>query len=1130
MSERLILPVALWSSKAPTHRISCVHLMHNGKNLVTGSRDGQICIWDVEQEPLLSITPRCMVFGHSAAVSCMSDGDYINHNTLVTSSDNGEMSLWNVDDGQCLETKKTQYTHTFMQSFRISDNTKPKETKSNECRLFCVGHYAEILVIDPKTFAIRFRLTSRENPDWISTIHILQPPQLSNIVIIGLSINGIVRIWTITGETSRSLDPIYDNDRKELKDCRKSVQIISNPDSMRLILIVCPDHWRVYDATDFAELCSVEAPNNQHWSGGNFMTRDQVLVWNDKGEGFLYQVTTKRGADSRQPSATRLKAKLACKSDMKFLYPPKMCLTSTPSGNGETHIKLLLRGDSNGCITTWDLFHSLNNQDEVLNIGSKMQQSLENVWKSRSGETCEKSKLLISNNNNTNNNNTLHNHNQRDSMKNETQKVTTSIYIPGLSRLACGRDDGSIIITTLSQLAISRLQSGPEPQTNIVNHKESVVLKGHTGRISCLLYPNATNPRYDFKFLLSGGADFGVCLWEMGSSLLLHKFRIHAGAITQLLVPPNDCSKSLQSSICCVASDHSVSILNLNERKCTLLASRHLFPVKQIKWKPSEESMVVSCSDGSVYIWRIDTGHLVKVLQGIYAEDTLASCDESFVTKEDPTNPALELFKGLKQGNISAIKSAAAKGLNQLATQHAQAKVDIAASYRSHPLIIQNLRANPSDDDAYVLFFDIESIITYLLHEPNLVTETVSILLSILKAWGLSEEAKKICINNPELLKDFKPACIGLLSKSCYMSLLLPSHVRKWDSNIRRSKFFYNNFSLARLTGHCLSQLLFVPSSTTLPLYTTLRYTAVGLIGRGFTFWEPYLDVAKVLLGLLDLSSDSEAPNVSISTNNTKNNNNNNLNMESKLIPPSRQAAREALTAIALARPSVFITTLAREIAKFYNKQSGPSLKGSNIGNQPVTPILIKSKQEILRNISVIIDQMPLEVSNLMVETMDLTLHCIDHSLLENRGLNEAYPALNPFYMISYCSASRRIAVGTVSGNLAMYELRAQAKPQIVPAHKSPLTACSFSPDGKYLATYSAGDNKLCFWLTATGLFGLGNARTRCVGSIDTPPVAAESILKPEDHLKVARLIWVAAKIVILMFSDDREFRYQVAS
>lgn len=1046
MSERLVLPFAFWGSKPPTHKITCLNIMHNERNLITGSQDGQVCIWDIEHDPVLSITPRCMIFGHTASVLCIADGDFVANNTFVSSSDNGELCSWNVDDGQCLETKKTQYIHTFMQSFKVS---------TKDCRLFCVGYYADILVLDPRTFNIRFRLSSKDQPDWIASIHILQPPQLSNIVIIGLSINGIVRIWTISDETSKNLDPIYDNDRKAL-ECSKSVQIISNPESMRLILIVCPLRWEIYDATDFKQLCAVEAPSSTFWTGGNFLTRDQVLVWSNRGEGYLYQVTTKRDYN-QQTSTTKLKTHLSCKDDQGFLYSPRMCLSMT-SGSG----KLLVRGDHTGAITVWSLTQPNNEMP-------KYHRSLNDAWMK---PRIEGSSLDSSN----------------------EPKVTCGLYLPAVGKLAIAREDGNIVVTTLTRLACSRISCAKSVDAN------SLKLIGHNGRVDCLLYPNGTCPSYDKRFLVSGGIDCTVCLWDVIAASLLHRFSIQTSGVTSLIIPPIGCSARLQSSICSVASDHSVTILNLNERKCTLLASRQLFPVAVIKWKPTDDSMILGCTDGSAYVWHLQSGQLVEVLQGSGAEEILATCDESIghSTRDEQTNAAIELLKGIKQGNLSVIKSAAVKGLNQLAAQHNQPKFDGDASYRSHPLSVQILRANPQDNDTYAIFFDIESIIANLLHDPSSVTETVSILLSILKSWGLSEEVDEICTGNPELLKDFESPCLGLISKKCHMSFMLPSFVRRLDPAHRRSMFLEKNSSLARLTGQCLSTLLFLTAN--LPLYTALRYTAVKLIGRGFKFWESYLDVAKVLLGLLDLSCELEAG----------------------AIVQSKQAARDALSAIALTRPSVFITTLAIEISKYNCKQ---------LNSHPQSqPILIKAKSEILRNVAVMIETMPLDVANLIVETMDITLHCIDHSLLENRGLGEAFPAITRFYMVSYCSSSRRIAVGTVAGYLAMYEIRAQSKPQIVPAHKSAVSACSFSPDGKYLASYSAGDNKLCFWLTASGLFGLGNARTRCVGAIDTPPVSADLVKKPEDLLRVARLIWVAGKVVILMFIDEREFRYQVAS
>lgn len=51
-----------------------------------------------------------------------------------------------------------------------------------------------------------------------------------------------------------------------------------------------------------------------------------------------------------------------------------------------------------------------------------------------------------------------------------------------------------------------------------------------------------------------------------------------------------------------------MTLLGLTERKCVVLASRHLFPVVTIKWRPLDDFMIVGCSDGSVYVWQMETG------------------------------------------------------------------------------------------------------------------------------------------------------------------------------------------------------------------------------------------------------------------------------------------------------------------------------------------------------------------------------------------------------------------------------------------------------------------------------------------------------------------------------------------
>ena len=60
------------------------------------------------------------------------------------------------------------------------------------------------------------------------------------------------------------------------------------------------------------------------------------------------------------------------------------------------------------------------------------------------------------------------------------------------------------------------------------------------------------------------------------------------------------------------------------------------------------------------------------------------------------------------------------------------------------------------------------------------------------------------------------------------------------------------------LLGKALTYLLLAPGTHKLPLHTSLRRAAIDLIGRGFTVWEPHLDVSKVLLAMLELCCEGD--------------------------------------------------------------------------------------------------------------------------------------------------------------------------------------------------------------------------------------------------------------------------------
>jgi len=317
------------------------------------------------------------------------------------------------------------------------------------------------------------------------------------------------------------------------------------------------------------------------------------------------------------------------------------------------------------------------------------------------------------------------------------------------------------------------------------------------------------------------------------------------------------------------------------------------------------------------------------------------------------------------------------------------------------------------------------------------------------------------------------------------------------------------NQNLARLTSKALTYLLLAPGTHKLPLHTSLRRAAIDLIGRGFTVWEPHLDVSKVLLAMLELCCEGDKLIPSMT-----------YGLPLSPAADSCRASRHALTLIATARPAAFITTMAREVARYNTLQQNAQTLNVNLANT----ILARAKPEILRIIELLIDKMQPNISDLLIEVIDIVLHCLDLAHLKNRSLTEVFPSLCRFSQISHCSSSRRIAVGSRIGTIALYELRGP-KCQYIQAHSSEVTACSFSPDGKNLATYCCTENRLSFWQQASsGVFGLGAVQTRCVKTYTTDPLPASV----RSSFRMARLQWHSGKTVALMLSDGSETRYQL--
>ncbi|EPQ14742.1 WD repeat-containing protein 7 [Myotis brandtii] len=287
-----------------------------------------------------------------------------------------------------------------------------------------------------------------------------------------------------------------------------------------------------------------------------------------------------------------------------------------------------------------------------------------------------------------------------------------------------------------------------------------------------------------------------------------------------------------------------------------------------------------------------------------------------------------------------------------------------------------------------------------------------------------------------------------------------------------------SNYSLARHTCKALTFLLLQPPSPKLPPHSTSRRTAIDLIGRGFTVWEPYMDVSAVLMGLLELCADAEKQLA-------------NITMGLPLSPAadSTRLARHALSLIATARPPAFLTTIAKEV----HRHTAPAANTQSQQNIHTTA-LAQAKGEILRVIEILIEKMPTDVADLLVEVMDSIMYCLEGFLVKKKGLQECFPAICRFYMVSYYERSHRIAVGAHNGSVALYDIRT-GKCHTIHGHKGPITAVAFAPDGRYLATYSNTDSHISFWQMNTSLLG-------SIGMLDSIMYCLEGFLVKKKGLQ----------------------------
>ncbi|XP_074150648.1 WD repeat-containing protein 72 [Sminthopsis crassicaudata] len=688
--------VALWGKKAPSHSITSIMITDDQHTIVTGSQEGQLCLWNLSSE--LKITAKELLFGHTTSVTCLAKArEFEKQPYVVSAAENGEMCVWNVTSGQCIESTTLPYRHTAICYYHCAFRM------TGDGWLLCCGEYQDILIIDAKTLAVLHTFTSSQSPDWITCMCIVHSMRIQEDSLLVVSVTGDLKVWDLSSSISsiQEKKDIYEKESKSLDspNCR-TIRFCTYTE--RLLLVVFSKCWQVYDYCDFSLLLTQVSKNREFFAGGEVLAAHRIIIWTEDGHSYIYQLLNSGLSKSLYPADGRVLK--------ETMYPHILCSTSVKENKSypfvmgylnerkEPFYKVLFSGEMSGRITLWHIpdvpVSKFDGSPKEIPITAThtLQENFDkyhSISPSIIDGFCD----------------------LEDGAR--SPAITSSMYIPNFDKLICGCEDGRIFITlALNAAKAGLLENSALFKKDSLPHK---VLRGHSKSVTSLLYPHSHSSKLDQSWMVSGDQDSCVIWWDILTEEILHKFLLWAGPVTSLLMSPEIFTLKDHHVVCCVCSDRSVALLHLEEKMCLFKAQKHLSPVTTIKWHPEENFLIVGCADDSIYIWEIETGTLERYETGERARVILNCCEDSQLVKPEPLLAvASESYKHKTADYRSSSSSQLGTLSYPIPRAESLPKLPVTPSFSS-PFNVLPVKSKWSNTDFHVLFFDLENLVELLL-------------------------------------------------------------------------------------------------------------------------------------------------------------------------------------------------------------------------------------------------------------------------------------------------------------------------------------------------------------------------------------------------------------------------------
>uniref|UniRef100_A0A1I7Y509 WD_REPEATS_REGION domain-containing protein n=1 Tax=Steinernema glaseri TaxID=37863 RepID=A0A1I7Y509_9BILA len=219
--------------------------------------------------------------------------------------------------------------------------------------------------------------------------------------------------------------------------------------------------------------------------------------------------------------------------------------------------------------------------------------------------------------------------------------VISAVFLPDNANcfVSCGKDGSIVKYDTENQKTLGRIQYYPK---NADNHKGGVT---------------ALAVSFDGRWLVSGGFDHVVKVWDLKTLRLVHNFLGHRGPITSLVFRKGSSFELFSGS-----KDRAVKAWNLDQFGYVDTSYGHQDSVSQIDMLARERILSVGSHDKTARFWKIDTESQL-IFNGPKHSVSIDSCslinEDHFVTGS--SDGSISVWSVFKKKPIATVPCAHGK-------------------------------------------------------------------------------------------------------------------------------------------------------------------------------------------------------------------------------------------------------------------------------------------------------------------------------------------------------------------------------------------------------------------------------------------------------------------------------------